>query len=95
MQLIILVALLFLQAAKEAKVVSTLRHPHIVAFLDSFQDPERNAIVMEFCSGGDLQHFLKLRAASGAPLSEDEVMGCFVQLCLALEHIHAMVRPPF
>ena len=41
---------------------------------------------------GDLERWL--RARSGVLLSEDEVMLKFVQLCLALQHVHSKVGIP-
>jgi len=43
---------------------------------------------MEFCPGGDLGQALRAREKAGAPLSEDEAMLSFVQVCLALDYIH-------
>ena len=39
---------------------------------------------------GDLERFLKQQ--KGELLTEDELMLKFVQLCLALHHVHAKVR---
>ena len=40
---------------------------------------------------GDLDKLV--RGRQGALLSEDKVMLKFVQLCLALQHVHGKVRP--
>jgi len=42
---------------------------------------------MDFAEGGDLHALLK---AQGMPklLSEDQVLDYFVQLCLAMKHVH-------
>ena len=41
--------------------------------------------------GGDLEQYIKDQ--SGTLLSEESLMRCFVQLCLALHHSHSKVRP--
>ena len=40
--------------------------------------------------GGDLDSLLQRRAREGA-LSEEEIMLIFVQICLALQYVHAQV----
>lgn len=40
------------------------------------------------CEGGDLAAVIKERKEANKPFSEDELMQWFVQLCLALKHIH-------
>ena len=51
---------------QEARLLATLRHPHIVSHLESFG--RRNShggrevcIVMEYCSGGDLEQWVSRR----------------------------------
>jgi NIMA (never in mitosis gene a)-related kinase len=42
-------------ARREAKVLSALKHPNIVAYKDSFMDRQGCLnIVMAYCDGGDL-----------------------------------------
>ncbi|NXW06047.1 NEK1 kinase, partial [Fregetta grallaria] len=43
-------------------------------------------IVMDYCEGGDL--FKKINAQKGILFSEDQILDWFVQICLALKHIH-------
>ncbi len=46
-------------------------------------------IVMEFCSGGDLNRYIHSAAQEGRELHESEVMLKFVQVALALEYVHS------
>lgn len=46
-------------------------------------------IVMEYCSAGDIGKLIKSRTAAKQPLTEEEVMFLFVQVCLALQYTHA------
>lgn len=77
-------------------MLKALHHPNIVSYHDTFTcaDSGRQAIVMEFCEGGDLDRLLKSR--QGKPLGEDELMLLFVQV-RSLErgmmtHLHAMMQ---
>ncbi len=50
-------------AEKEADILRNLRHPCIVTFCDAFVVPgtKRYAIVMEYCSNGDLKKLLSIQ----------------------------------
>ena len=41
---------------------------------------------MAFAEGGDLSG--RIKAQSGRPFTEDVILDWFVQLCLALKHVH-------
>eukprot|EP00959_Pyramimonas_sp_CCMP1952_P265597 5553254-Pyramimonas_sp.AAC.1 len=41
---------------------------------------------MDYCAGGDLHAFVQRQ--HGNLISEDRVMALFVQLCLAMKHVH-------
>jgi NIMA (never in mitosis gene a)-related kinase len=45
---------------------------------------------MEFADGGDLDNYIKKFAKSsrGKEMPEKQVLSWFVQLCLAIKHIH-------
>ena len=43
-------------------------------------------IVMEYCEGGDL--YALINKQKGIPFKEQQVLKWFVQLCLALKHVH-------
>ena len=70
----------------EATLLSRLKHPNIVSFIDSFKTSTNLHIVMDFADGGDLEGHLKVRR--GRLLAEKEVLHLFVQISLALKHIH-------
>lgn len=82
-------------AEREVVFLRELGHPNIVGFIDSFIDRKRSAlcIVMEYADGGDLAGLLKRAekgqgARGGAGLDEEEALGLFVQMLLALRHLH-------
>ena len=94
------------EAMKEARILSRLDHPNVVAFYESFIEDSVVegrvlSIVMEYCDGGDLDGAIKRRkrARDGAPFEEAYVMRVFVQLLLALKYIELEAgarapRPP-
>ncbi|XP_065901253.1 serine/threonine-protein kinase Nek4-like isoform X2 [Dysidea avara] len=74
-------------ALLEAQLLSSMAHPNIVAYKESFQDSSGTLhIVMAYCEGGDLSS--RLKAQKGIPLPEDQVIEWFVQTTLALQYLH-------
>ncbi|CAJ1078559.1 serine/threonine-protein kinase Nek5 isoform X1 [Xyrichtys novacula] len=71
---------------KEVTLMSKMKHPNIVTFITSFQERGSLYIVMEFCDGGDLMK--KISMQRGVLFTEEQVVHWFVQICLALKHIH-------
>ena len=75
------------EAENECQVLSKLRnHLNIVKVVEYFKDEGRLCIVMEYADGGDLNALLKSR--NGALLREHQVLDYFVQVCLAMKHVH-------
>ena len=73
-------------AEREAKLLSTLKHPNIVAYIESFRSNDGFLnIVMAYCEGGDLYTKLKERKANHQPLPENQIIEWFVQICMALQ----------
>lgn len=73
-------------AEREAKLLSTLKHPNIVAYTESFRSKDGFLnIVMAYCEGGDLYTKLKERKANKEPLTEPQIIEWFVQICMALQ----------
>ena len=68
------------------QLLRALKHPSIVSHHESFLSAGSLCIVMDYCSAGDLHTILQRRR--GAPLPEDTILDWFVQICLAIKHIH-------
>jgi NIMA (never in mitosis gene a)-related kinase len=81
-------------AKKEAAFLRQLQHPNIVSYAESFQVPAPGGgstlcIIMEFADGGDLAQRVAAAKRRGAPpIPEAEALGYFLQICLALRHVH-------
>ncbi|CAL4244944.1 unnamed protein product, partial [Meganyctiphanes norvegica] len=67
-------------------ILSSLSHPNITRYYDSFMKAGQFYIQMEYCEGGDLNKYIKER--EGAHLSEEWILDSFTQLCSATEYIH-------
>ncbi|PRP74614.1 NIMA-related kinase 4-like [Planoprotostelium fungivorum] len=77
---------------KEVSLLSRLRHPNIVQYIESFvyQEgiEEYFCILMEYCSNGDLSVRLSKNKQSGKGLSEKQIVEWFYQILLAIQYIH-------
>ncbi|CAJ1355104.1 unnamed protein product [Effrenium voratum] len=76
-------------AVAESEVLRMLKHPNIIAYIDSFSEGNRMYIVMEYADGGDLAAQIKEQKDNHSRFEEREIMRIFVQLVLALIYIHS------
>ncbi|NXG50181.1 NEK1 kinase, partial [Psilopogon haemacephalus] len=74
------------ESRREVAVLANMKHPNIVLYRESFEENGCLYIVMDYCEGGDL--FKKINAQKGILFPEDQILDWFVQICLALKHIH-------
>lgn len=76
------------QSLNEAKLLSSLRHPNVINYVDSFlaRKSDHLCIVMEFADGGDLSH--KVKNAHGVNIPQEQILDWAIQVALALNHIH-------
>ena len=78
-------------ANDEVKVMMLLRHPYIVGFHDSFVEDSLLHIVIDYADGGDLHDLIRRaqkRPGTDNLLPEPFILDIFVQIALAIEHIH-------
>lgn len=59
------------EARKEVSVLAQMKHPNIVAYVESFEEMGNLFIVMDYCDGGDLHS--RLQSTRGVFISEDQV----------------------
>ncbi|CAK68500.1 unnamed protein product (macronuclear) [Paramecium tetraurelia] len=74
------------QAYREAKIMSTLKHPNIINFREVYKTKKgKLCIVMDYANDGDLAQ--KIKQTQGS-LSESQVLDWFTQLSLAVKYCH-------
>ncbi|XP_053184711.1 interferon-induced very large GTPase 1-like [Scomber japonicus] len=74
------------KAQHEVEVLSKMSHPNIVQYKESFEERSCLCIAMDYCEGGDLSE--KIKSQRGKHFPEEQILDWFVQICLALKHIH-------
>ncbi|XP_051729930.1 serine/threonine-protein kinase Nek1 isoform X2 [Ctenopharyngodon idella] len=74
------------ESRKEVAVLANMSHPNIVQYKESFEESGCLYIVMDYCEGGDL--FKKINNQRGTLFPEEQILDWFVQICLALKHVH-------
>jgi len=72
----------------EVKCLARCSHPNIIKHHASQEKDGMLLIIMEFADGGDLYKQIKARQPSMKYFREHEIIFIFLQLCLALDHIH-------
>ncbi|XP_039607094.1 serine/threonine-protein kinase Nek1 isoform X2 [Polypterus senegalus] len=74
------------ESRREVEVLAHMKHPNIVQYRESFEESGCLYIVMDYCEGGDL--YKRINNQKGVLFSEDQILDWFVQICLALKHVH-------
>ncbi|GFQ76787.1 hypothetical protein TNCT_656011 [Trichonephila clavata] len=74
------------EAMKEVEVLSQMKHPNIITYHKSFEENGNLYIVTDYCDGGDL--YSKIQAQKGTYFKENQILDWFVQICLAVKHVH-------
>lgn len=75
---------------REAKIMATLQHPHIVPIHDFGEQDGTLFIVMALFAGGTLQRRLAERAEAGKTFSSEETLAILTSVCSALDRAHSL-----
>merc|ERR1719453_1128729 len=75
-------------AINEVKVLSSLKHPYIVSYRESFTENRNLAIVMDYADGGDLHERISRTRKAMKTFSEDKIVRWFTEATLALKYMH-------
>lgn len=75
-------------AVNEVKVLSSLKHPYIVSYRESFTENRQLAIVMDYAEGGDLHQRIQRTRQEGKQIQETRVVRWFTEATLALKYMH-------
>jgi len=78
------------EAITEVHVLSTLVHPNILQYEDSFLDSGALHIVMEYAAGGTLEHVIEFYKRESLFIEERMIWSILVQLLQALNYCHAI-----
>uniref|UniRef100_A0A8C4NCE4 non-specific serine/threonine protein kinase n=1 Tax=Eptatretus burgeri TaxID=7764 RepID=A0A8C4NCE4_EPTBU len=73
-------------AQNECQVLKLLNHPNIIEYYDNFLAEKALVIAMEYAPGGTMADYIQKRGSS--LLDEETIMNFFVQIVLALHHVH-------
>tara|TARA_B110001452_G_scaffold45932_1_gene35102 strand:- start:258 stop:1349 length:1092 start_codon:yes stop_codon:yes gene_type:complete len=76
------------ECMNEVKLLQSMTHPHIIAYLDCVIEHNELTVVMELAEQGDLSDLIKAALKAQRPLSEVEVWRHFSQIADALAYMH-------
>lgn len=76
-------------ALNEVKVLSSLKHPYVVRYYESFVENGMLSIVMDYCEGGDLHKKIGRQRQSRQQFPEHQIVRWFTQVALGLKHLHS------
>jgi len=76
------------EAANEVKVLSSLKHPYIISYRESFIENHKLAIVMDYADGGDLHDRIHRTRKAGKAFEQKKIARWFTEATLALKHMH-------
>jgi NIMA (never in mitosis gene a)-related kinase 2 len=78
------------QIVAEVNILRDLTHQNIVKYDDRFIDKKKQIIyvIMELCSGGDLQKLIAARKKEERPFKESFIWKIFSQIVSGLYHCH-------
>jgi len=79
-----------LDAVNEVKVLSSLKHPYIVRYHESFVENSTLSIVMDYAEGGDLARRIGHHREKQRLFAEGQVLHWFTQVVLGLKYLHNM-----
>eukprot|EP00439_Symbiodinium_sp_Y106_P071438 s2451_g12.t2 len=75
-------------AAKEGRLLGSLRHPFVVRYRDSFCEAGVLCIIMDFCEGGELARQIRRARRNHQRIPEEQILRWFTQATLAVKFIH-------
>jgi len=73
---------------REVGILSSLQHPNIIRYFDSFVEKGNLYILMELVDGATLLDHINSFGEKGAFLTEERIWHIFCQVCMALRYCH-------
>ena len=77
----------FKRIKEEVKILTSLDHPNIVKYYQTYEDTKYLYLVTEYCSGGEL--FDKIASQENQVFNESEAAAIMKKLLRAINHCHA------
>ncbi|XP_046328110.2 serine/threonine-protein kinase Nek5-like [Haliotis rufescens] len=76
---------------KEARILEKLKHPHIVAFQESFCDEveECLVIIQDYCDGGTIEDKIREATKEKKYFEEKQIMEWFLQIVMGVQYFHS------
>lgn len=74
---------------REVDILSKMKHPNIIKFIEKQEDDVYCYLCYNFCNGGNLKEALQKKKKLGAKFSEEEVQHLMKQICSAINHLHS------
>ena len=78
---------------REVQILSTLQHPNIIRYYDSFQQGDSFYIVMELVEGATLLDHLNSLSEKRQSMAEPRIWQLFTQVCAAVLAFHSLAGP--
>lgn len=75
-------------AVNEVKVLSSLKHPYIISYRESFTEHRSLSIVMDYAEGGDLHQRIKRHSINNRSFPEERIARWFTEATLAMKYLH-------
>ena len=79
----------FEQLYREAQILSSCSHPHIIRFLHAARHPGALLIFMEYAAGGTLEAHLRAQRRVSRPFASSAVSQWLFQIASALHFVHS------
>jgi NIMA (never in mitosis gene a)-related kinase len=76
-------------ADREMSALKDLHHINIIEYISSEINSSRIQIIMQHADGGDLSKVIKRSSSEKRPLSDDEILQYFHQICFAVRYLHS------
>ncbi|KAK2948450.1 putative G2-specific protein kinase nimA [Blattamonas nauphoetae] len=73
----------------EIRIMSSVKHPHLVRYYEAFFDNDRLCIVTEYINGGDLQTLIDKLKKQRVYLKEEIIWRLFIEILIGLEYLHS------
>lgn len=77
----------FKNGSQEPILHSMMNHPNIISVVEYFKDDQNMYLILQYAEGGTLE--AKLTDRNSQYMPEQQVLEWMVQLCLAVQHMHA------